>query len=329
MARGVTRESYHGTGSDRAMRRMSRSGLVLLILSICIVAAVALYANRKAVLVWASGHRYRPKVPARLLVSRDIEYTIFRGRSLKLDLYMPASGGPHPLIVWLHSGAWKTLDKSCIEQGAMDQVSRGYVLASVDYSLSSEEKWPAQLEEVRAVMRWLASNAATYGIDPTATVVWGMSAGGHIASVVGTSADLDGGDRPYRIRAVVACCAPTDLGELSGGAYASAGQLLGYDPREDGEKQTPANPARYINPGDPPFYILHGGKDTVVPLSHAIRFRDELERAGIDVAFKEMDQYAHEDIRFNSEECMRELELFLDRLTEHTPTETAQPPTRS
>jgi acetyl esterase/lipase len=291
-----------------------RLGSILLIVLICVAGAVAVYMNRKPILIWASGHRYRPRIPAQAQIFRDIEYTVFNGRSMRLDIYTPGRGNPHPLIVWLHSGAWKTLDKSCIEQGAMDQVSRGYALASVDYSLSYEEKWPAQLQQIRTAIQWMGANAATYGINPAATVIWGMSAGGHLASVVGTSADLESGNRPCRIVAVVAWCAPSDLAELSGGAYASARQLLGYEPEADSEKEIPANPLRYISRGDPPFYILHGGKDTVVPIASAVRFRDELEKAGVTVAFRVRDQYVHEDIRFNSAECMPDLERFLDRL---------------
>jgi acetyl esterase/lipase len=257
---------------SQAISVLRRLGPRLLLVSICIAGVLALYANRKPILIWASGHRYRPRIPAQIQIFRDIE------------------------------------------QGAMDQVSRGYALASVDYSLSFEEKWPAQLQKVRAAMRWLGTNAATYGLNPTETVVWGMSAGGHLASVVGTSADLETGDRPYRIRAVVAWCAPSDLAALSDGAYASVRQLLGYDPKEDSGKEIPANPVRYISPGDPPFYILHGSKDTVVPVAHAIKLKNELEKAGIPVTFRELDQYVHEDIRFNSAECMPDLERFLDRL---------------
>jgi acetyl esterase/lipase len=293
---------------------LSRPALLLPILAVCLAGVLALYLNRKPVLIWASGHRYRPRIPPEVQVLRDIPYTVFRGRSMKLDIYLPPSDGPHPLIVWLHSGAWKTLDRSCIEQGAMDQVLRGYALASVDYSLSSEEKWPAQLEEVRAAIHWLAANATKYRFDRTGVVLWGMSAGGHIASVVGASADLDTEEHSFRVLGVVAWCAPTDLSALSGSGYAAARQLLGDDPGEDSGKENPANPTRYIGPGDPPFFILHGSHDRVVPVAHAIRFTGELERAGIAVTFVERDNYSHEDVRFNSRECMVGLERFLDRL---------------
>ncbi len=289
--------------------------LAALIVTVCIAVLFVLFQNRKQILLWMSGFRYRPRIPAETRISRDLQYTVFNGRSMKLDLYLPASEGPHPLIVWLHSGAWKTLDASCIEQGAMDQVARGYALASVGYSLSMEEKWPAQLSQVRAALVWLGTNAGRYGIDPMRTVLWGMSAGGHIASVVGASDDLIQGSTPYRIRAVVAWCTPFDLAGLGSSALSAARQLLGYEPELDAEKSTPANPARYINPGDPAFYILHGGADTVVPISQAVRFRDALSSAGVGVTFRQMDGYTHEDRRFSSRECMTELEGFLDRST--------------
>jgi acetyl esterase/lipase len=88
----------------------------MVILAICILGIGALYLNRKALLIWVSGHRYRPRIPSQTKVIRDIEYAVYNGRSMKLDIYTADSEGSHPLIVWLHSGAWKTLEKSCIEQ---------------------------------------------------------------------------------------------------------------------------------------------------------------------------------------------------------------------
>jgi acetyl esterase/lipase len=159
------------------------------------------------------------------------------------------------LIVWLHSGAWKTLDKSCIEQGAMDQVRRGYALASVDYSLSFDRKWPAQLFQIRTAISWLKENSPRYNIDPDRVVVWGMSAGGHLAALIGTTgntlfppdADTRNDGRSHRVQGVVAWSAPVDLSGLKGAAYAAARQLLGYEPELDGAKQIPANPLKYID----------------------------------------------------------------------------------
>jgi acetyl esterase/lipase len=299
-----------------------RAVLATLAVLALLLAVFFLFMNRKAILIGLSGPRYRPEVPSETRVFKNIEYTVFRGKSMKLDIYTPASKGRFPLIVWLHSGAWKTLDKSCIEQGAMDQVKRGYALASVDYSLSFERKWPAQLFEIRAAILWLKENSSRYDIDPDTIIVWGMSAGGHLAALVGTAGnaafpqetDSGNADRSYRVQGVIAWCAPSDLSGLKGAAYGSARQLLGYEPELDGEKEIPANPMKYVDSEDPPFFILHGMKDNVVPASQSVELRDALEGAGVPASLRIIEEYSHEDVRFNSDACMEEVRTFLDGL---------------
>jgi len=293
-----------------------------LVASVLLIAAIGFFFNRRAILIGLSGLRYRPKVPSEAQVMKDLEYAVFDGTALKLDIYTPGSQGRFPLIVWLHSGAWKTLDKSCIEQGVMDQVRRGYALASVDYSLSFERKWPAQLFQIRAAILWLKKNSPFYGIDPDKIVVWGMSAGGHLASMIGATgntvfpydADKKTADNSHRVQGVIAWCAPSDLSELGGAAYASARQLLGYEPELDKTKEVPANPIKYLDSEDPPFFILHGVKDNVVPPSQSAGLHDALEAAGVPGILRMIEGYSHEDVRFNSEACMGEVRTFLDGL---------------
>ncbi len=309
-------------GSRGKRSKGRKTAVTILIASVSLVAAIGLYFNRRALLIGLSGFRYRPRVPAEAQVVKDIEYAVFDGTALKLDIYTPGSQGPFPLIVWLHSGAWKTLDKSCIEQGAMDQVRRGYALASVDYSLSFERKWPAQLFQIRAAILWLKKNSPFYGIDPDKIVLWGMSAGGHLAGVIGTTgnavfpldADLKTSDHPYRVQGVIAWCAPSDLSGLKGAAYASARQFLGYEPEHDGEKEIPANPMKHLDSEDPPFFIIHGAKDKVVPSSQSVELRDALEASGVPATLRILEDHSHEDTRFNSEACMADVRVFLDGL---------------
>jgi acetyl esterase/lipase len=301
---------------------LHRTIMVTLTVLVLLIVILLLFMNRKAILIGLSGARYRPKVPSEARVFKDIEYAVFQGKPIRLDIYTPESQGRFPLIVWLHSGAWETLDRSCIEQGAMDQVKRGYALASVDYSLSFERKWPAQLFEIRTAILWLKDNSSRYDIDPDQIVVWGMSAGGHLASLIGTTGDAafaqaagsGNADRSHRVQGVIAWCAPSDLSRLKGAAYASARQLLGYEPGLDGSKEMPANPMKYVDSEDPPFFILHGGKDNVVPSSQSVELRDALEGAGVPASLRIIEDYSHEDARFNSDSCMEEIRTFLDGL---------------
>ncbi len=99
-------------------------------------------------------------------VFRDIEYAAYQGRSMQLDMYRPSTAGPSPLIVWLHGGAFRMGNRTWIEQGALDQVSRGYALASVSYSFSQTAQWPVQACQIKAAIRWLRAHAVNYNVDP-------------------------------------------------------------------------------------------------------------------------------------------------------------------
>ena len=120
---------------------------------------------------------------------RDIEYARVGNKSLKLDLYLPEGQGPFPLIIWVHGGGWTSGDKSLSANSSqIRQTTRGYAVASVNYRLSQEAKFPAQIEDCKAAVRWLRANATQYNVDPSRVAAWGSSAGGHLVALMGTSA---------------------------------------------------------------------------------------------------------------------------------------------
>ena len=142
---------------------------------------------------------------------RDIEYARVGNKSLKLDLYVPDGAGPFPVIVWVHGGGWTSGDKALSASGPqVRQTARGYAVASINYRFSQEAKFPAQIEDCKAAVRWLRAHAAEHNLDPARIAVWGDSAGGHLASLMGASggaSDLEGdeGNLDYssRVEAVV------------------------------------------------------------------------------------------------------------------------------
>jgi acetyl esterase/lipase len=266
--------------------------------------------------------RFLPDVPANVKVLKDIEYINYRGRPLRLDLYLPKEGGSFPIIVWFHSGAWKTLSRSCVEQGVIDQVRRGYAVASVEYSLSMRAKWPAQLHEARAAVRWLRAHADEYALDPGKFIAWGMSSGGHIAAMLGASGNLpllDGEEAehagfPCGVQAVVVWCAPADLALLKGNASRAAAELLGGGKTVGPEQANAANPVTYVDAETPPFFIAHGDSDEVVNMEQGEMLFDALRDAGVRVEFKIYPHYGHADKRFNLRENMAEMEAFIDSI---------------
>ncbi|WP_169338124.1 alpha/beta hydrolase, partial [Nocardia vinacea] len=157
----------------------------------------------------------------------DLVYTVVDGNDQRLDLYLPATTAKAPLVLYFHGGGWssgsrknyRNLGWQADERTPFAQlIAAGYAVASVDYRLSRQAKWPAQIVDAKAAVRWLRANADRYLIDTNHIAAWGDSAGGHIAAMLGTSggvAELEGseGSAGYssRVQAVADWFAPTDL----------------------------------------------------------------------------------------------------------------------
>ena len=130
-------------------------------------------------------------------VIKDVEYTRAGDISLRLDLYLPEGQGPHPLIVWIHGGAFRSGDKGGIFWSPMPrQTQRGYAVASINYRLSGQAAFPALVYDCKAAIRWLRTNARKYGLRSERIVVAGESAGGHLSALLGNLRGREGTRRP-------------------------------------------------------------------------------------------------------------------------------------
>jgi acetyl esterase/lipase len=229
-----------------------------------------------------------------------VPYAAISGlRPLELDLYLPAAS-PAPLVVFLHGGGWRQGSRRSVGpayDGAtpspFDRMAHGgLAVASVDYRLSGEATWPAQLHDAKAAVRWLRSRADELDVDGTRIAAWGESAGGHLAALLGlTGPDLDGDvgvpGPPTSVATVVTWYAPTDLVALPGdlgadpmAADSREAQLLGAPAARVPERAAEASPTSHAGPGAPPFLLLHGRADRFVPYVQAERLRAALGRAG-------------------------------------------------
>ena len=170
----------------------------------------------------------------------------------KLDLYLPEKAdGPLPVIVWVHGGGWLAGSK---DGGgpALPFVGKGYAVAAINYRLSQHAKFPAQIEDCKAAIRWLRANAKTYNLDPDHIGVWGASAGGHLVALLGTSGDvkeLEGKegntDQSSRVQAVVDWFGPTDLTKMGGShdqPNSPEARLFGGPVQENKEKAATSQP---------------------------------------------------------------------------------------
>ncbi|MGH8613250.1 MAG: alpha/beta hydrolase fold domain-containing protein, partial [Gammaproteobacteria bacterium] len=141
---------------------------------------------------------------------KDVVYRQVDGEALKLDLVQPPKdGGPFPLVIWIHGGAWRIGDRKDNHEGMRDLAKLGYASASVQYRFAPKYKFPAQLDDVRAALAFLRAHAKEYNIDPARIGVCGGSAGGQLALLLGL-AHTNGDGQTNAVRAVVNFYGPTD-----------------------------------------------------------------------------------------------------------------------
>ncbi len=229
------------------------------------------------------------------------------------DAYVPLNGyNANPVIIWVHGGGWSSMSKSDGADKLIPLVKMGYVVISINYRLSSEAKWPAQIIDVKTAVRAVRANAASIHAWPDKIGIWGASAGGQLATIAAyTSGDptWDQGDWPGVSSAVAAVqddFGPTDLGkwtsQQSGFAYPDPNTmvtpLLGCAASACPDKAANASPATWVKPGVPPTAIWHGSADITVPPAQSVELRDALTAAGDTVTYTVQPGMAHGDPTF-------------------------------
>lgn len=222
---------------------------------------------------------------------RDVTYCAPDGIAQKMNVFYPKqlSDQAMPIAVYIHGGGWTAGDKGSGAGSADMQglLARGYIVASLDYRLAPQSKWPSQITDVKCAIRHLRAHAATYKLDPNKIGVWGGSAGGHLVAMLGTtdaSAGFDVGeyaDQSSRPQAVVDLFGPADLPVMLTGRAELVGRTVFGATSRDDPVLVKASPVTYITPDDPPFLILHGDKDTTVPMEQSQILYDKLKAGGV------------------------------------------------
>jgi acetyl esterase/lipase len=236
-------------------------------------------------------------VPPGVQAWRDLAYVEGGHARQRLDLYVPEQGEKLPLVVWIHGGGWEGGDKKdCL---TLPLTTQGFAAASIGYRLSQHAIFPAQIEDCKAAIRWLRAHAAEYRLDPQRIGAFGISAGGHLTALLGTSGEVkefDVGahlDQSSRLQAAADMCGPTDLRRftehpsvISRDAPNSLfTRLFGGPVLEKTEQVRRFNPITWVSADDPPFLVLHGGKDTLVPYQQSELLVAALQGAGVAVDY--------------------------------------------
>jgi len=227
------------------------------------------------------------------IVYRNITYTDANGQPEQLDVYVPKGTPPTggwPVIVAIHGGGWRRLDKSGYgPRIASAFVPHGYVVVAPNYPLSSpgNSTCPMNIEDLHTAVRWVRLNAGTFHIDAGRIVAMGESAGANLADLLGTGSAFAGAASSAdsaAVEAVVSFSAPTDLAALyasSPQAREAVVQFLGGTPTAEPGNCVAASPVDQVRPGDPPTFLVHGASDPLVPVSQSEELAAALTRAGV------------------------------------------------
>lgn len=253
----------------------------------------------------------------------DLEFARSGKKPLLLDLYLPDGEKNPPLVVWIHGGAWRGGSKG--GGGRIRWMTEhGYAVADINYRLSQEAVFPAQIFDCKAAIRWLRAHAKQYDYDSQRIGVAGSSAGGHLAALLGTSGnvkDLEGDlgshrDQSSRVQAICDMWGPTDFLQM-GGRHNEPGspesQLVGGPIQQNKEKVGRANPITYVTKDDPSFVLIHGGLDGAVPLGQSELLKQALDRVGVPCELKVLQGAGHGGRGFSVEKMNEMVLAFFNR----------------
>ncbi|MFL5581018.1 MAG: alpha/beta hydrolase fold domain-containing protein [Gemmatimonadaceae bacterium] len=277
--------------------------------------AAAADGSREAVAVVRACPPRDVPASAALEVRRNLAYRTVGGDALRLDIARLPGAGARPLVVLLHGGGWEGGGRGSMDDEMLLLAAQGYAAATVSYRLTSAGRnvFPAAVQDVRCAVRWLRANAARYGIDPRRVGVLGFSAGGHLASILGVGADLgaldEGGPacaeaaESPAVQAVVSVAGPHDL-RVNGPYTREQARLvtnfLGVFPGDDPQRAALASPVTHVRPGVPPFLLVQGARDDLVPPAQARAMRDALQAAGARATLLELARVGHAFVPLDS-----------------------------
>lgn len=258
---------------------------------------------------------------------RDVEFARVGDLVLRLDLHLPTTNARPVLLVWVHGGAWRSGSKSAMPLGRL--VEAGYPVASVDYRLSTQAKFPAQIHDLKAAIRFLRGHGGDWKLPIANIVIAGDSAGGHLAALVGVSnghAELEGEVGAHRVRS----SAVQGIVSFYGGANLTTilqqstphglsvrvpalDLLLGGQPDAVPALARLASPVFHVDAGDPPLLLLHGDQDSQMPVNQALELTGAYQKLKLPVQLEIVHGAAHGGAIFYDAERLEVVKSFLAR----------------
>lgn len=264
-----------------------------------------------AACVWPVAHAQPNRAPvgdmSQVETFTDIRFATVDGHDLALDLYMPRGIEDPPLLVWVHGGGWARGARHPVSTVAL--VNAGYAMASVDYRLSGDAPFPAQIHDIKAAIRFLRAERDRYGYDASRIGITGVSAGAHLAALAGVtngSAAHEGTvgghlDQPSDVDVIVSYFGASNLTTILDQStpfglnirVPGLEALFGGPPDERTELAQLASPVFHVDGSDPPLLLLHGDQDPQMPINQSHELEGAYERAGLEVGFEVVHGAAH------------------------------------
>lgn len=230
-----------------------------------------------------------------------------------------------PVLIWITGGAWRGVNPLTKIPALSWFAKQGYAVASVAYRVSSEECFPAQIQDVKAAIRFLKAHAAMFNLDPERIAVMGDSAGGHLAALAAVTFETaafetnDWKEYSSQVKAAICRFGVYDFQYLSetepefNRPDSPVSLLLGDSVLHKDELAAQASPSTYLKKGDPPFLILHGECDPVLPVENAEHFYELLTKEGIPAEYYCIKGAGHDTIEFDQPQIQELILDFLNR----------------
>lgn len=228
-------------------------------------------------------------IPPNTTVLRDVTYCKGGGKDLKMDAYIPKDRGANlpQALIYIHGGAWIAGDKDDgpFEQDLPELMARGFAVFSINYRLSPFNQFPAHIEDCKCAVRSLRANAAKYNVNARRIGVFGSSAGGHLATFLGTTngiSQLEGAggypESSSAVQAVTTYYGPADLTTSDWGLIDKLGFLVVFGSSRNWARASPIN---YVSRGDAPFYVIGGDRDDRVDVRQPQALFARLQAFGV------------------------------------------------
>lgn len=260
-------------------------------------------------------------------VVRDVLFASVGDVTLRLDLHLPATSPRSPMIVWVHGGAWRAGSKASMPLGKL--VEAGYAVASVDYRLSTQAKFPAQIHDLKAAIRFLRGHGANWKLPTNQIVIAGDSAGGHLAALVGVSNGHDelegslGDDRKQSsaVQGILSFYGGANLTTILKQStphglsvrVPALDLLLGGQPEAVPELARLASPVFHVDRSDPPLLLLHGDQDPQMPINQAHELMGAYKKLNLPAHLEVVHGAAHGGAAFYDAERTEVVKAFLER----------------